>query len=242
MSGMLTATAAGLHGQMLDALGADLASGALAPGDVLSIDRLEERYGVSRSVVREAIRVLEQLGIVSSRRRVGISVRPPSQWAALSPYVIRWRLAGPGRLDQLREIGELRTGTEPVAAALAARRATDEQRATLLAAASGMLVTGTAGDLDAYLAHDVTFHTTLLEASGNAAFASLAPIVAEALKGRTHHHLMPARPVADAIRWHREIAEAVTIGDAAAAERHARSIVAEAQGAVDQDARELGVQ
>lgn len=82
MTRMLTAAPAGLHSQILDALGADLASGALAPGQVLSSERLEERYGVSRTVVREAVRVLEQLGIVHSRRRVGISIRPQQEWEA----------------------------------------------------------------------------------------------------------------------------------------------------------------
>ncbi|MDO5627858.1 MAG: FCD domain-containing protein [Mobilicoccus sp.] len=213
-------------------MGVDLVTGALAAGTVLSIDQLEERYGVSRSVVREVVRVLEQLGVATSRRRVGVTVQPPTRWEALSPVVIRWRLAGPGRLDQLREISELRTGTEPVAAALAARRASPEQRARLVEAAAGMFVTGTAGDLDTYLQHDIVFHTTLLEASGNAAFASLAPLVAAALTGRTKHDLMPARPVPEAVRWHREIAEAVATGDAVAAEHHAKLIVAEAQDAV----------
>lgn len=236
MTRMLTAAPAGLHSQMLDALGADLASGALAPGQVLSSERLEERYGVSRTVVREAVRVLEQLGIVHSRRRVGISIRPQQEWEALSPFVIRWRLAGPGRLDQLREISEMRTGIEPVAAGLAARRATEEDRAALVAAAGGMLVSGSVGDLEAYLAHDVIFHTTLLRASGNAAFAGLVPIVTEALAGRTHHRLMPTRPAAEAIRWHREIAEAITLGDAASAEHHARLVVAEAYSAIEHPA------
>jgi len=226
-------TTDGLHGQMLDAVGADLASGELAPGAVLSIDRLEQRYGVSRTVVREAVRVLEQLGIVRSRRRVGVTIRPAAEWAALSPYVIRWRLAGPQRLDQLREIGELRLGVEPLAAALAATRANPEQRATLVTAAGGMLVNGTQGDLTTYLEHDVRFHTTLLEASGNAAFASLSPLVAEALSGRTRHDLMPPKPLPEAIRWHRDVAEAVTLGDAEAAERTMRLIVAEARDAVD---------
>lgn len=228
----MTSSPTGLHGRTLDAVGADLVSGDLTPGTVLPLDALASRYGVSRTVVREVVRVLEQLGVVSSRRRVGVTVRPPQQWEALSPVVVRWRLAGPGRVDQLREIGELRTGTEPVAAGLAAERASAEQRARLVEAAAGMFVTGAQGDLAAYLDHDIVFHTTLLEASGNAAFASLAPLVAEALTGRTTYDLMPARPVPEAIRWHRQIAEAVAVGDAADAERCARLIVAEAQDAV----------
>lgn len=223
----------GLHERLLAAIGADLASGDLAPGTVLSIEAFEERYGVSRTVVREAVKVLQQLGIVSSRRRVGISVLPADQWEALSPYVIRWRLEGSQRLAQLREISELRSGVEPVAAALAARRATDEQRLALVTAAGGMTVTGRRGDLEPYLDHDVVFHTTLLAGSGNGAFASLAPLVAEALRGRTHHNLMPARPLPEAIVWHREVAEAIASGDSEVAEDRMRRIVREAASAID---------
>ncbi|WP_210424368.1 FadR/GntR family transcriptional regulator [Gephyromycinifex aptenodytis] len=227
------ATAAGLHEQLLEAIGADLAAGELSPGMVLPIEALEERYGVSRTVVREAVKVLQQLGIVTSRRRVGISIQPSTQWEALNPYVIRWRLAGPTRVAQLREISELRTGVEPVAASLAARRATSQQCQTLVNAAGGMLVTGHRGDLQPYLEHDIVFHTTLLAASGNAAFASLAPLVAEALSGRTQHDLMPARPLPEAMRWHREVADAIAAGDPRLAEEGMRCIVREAQEATD---------
>jgi DNA-binding FadR family transcriptional regulator len=66
----------GLHGELLDKLGRALASHELAAGTVLRAEELEARYGVSRTVVRETIRVLESMGVVSSRRRVGTTVEP----------------------------------------------------------------------------------------------------------------------------------------------------------------------
>ncbi|MEV4187473.1 GntR family transcriptional regulator, partial [Streptosporangium canum] len=97
-----------------------IASGGLAAGQVLTIEELELRFGVSRSVIRETIRVLESMGLVSSRRRVGVTVAARTEWNLFDPRIIRWRLAGEGRGEQLRSLGELRRGVEPVAAALAA--------------------------------------------------------------------------------------------------------------------------
>lgn len=223
---------AGLHGSVLDRLGMLITSGELGAGDVLRIEQLETRFGVSRSVVREAIRVLESMGMVTSRRRVGITVAERVRWNLYHPQIIGWRLDGAGRDEQLRSLGELRRGLEPVAAALAARRATPAQCGTLTGAVMDMAVHGRSGDLEAYLVADILFHRTLLEASGNEMMAGLSGVVAAVLAGRTHHHLMPAHPEPVAIRWHAEVAQAVQSGDADAAERAMRDIVDEATQAM----------
>ncbi|MEV0423883.1 FadR/GntR family transcriptional regulator [Streptosporangium canum] len=225
-------TTGGLHQSVLDELGSLIASGGLAAGQVLTIEELELRFGVSRSVIRETIRVLESMGLVSSRRRVGVTVAARTEWNLFDPRIIRWRLAGEGRGEQLRSLGELRHGVEPVAAALAARHATPEQCGALTGAVMQMAVHGRSGDLEAYLAADILFHRTLLEASGNEMLGALTGVVAEVLTGRTHHHLMPARPEPAAIRWHAEVAQAVQSGDAAAAEHAMRNIVDEATRAM----------
>ena len=225
-------TSSGLHGTVLDRMGALITSGAFTAGQVLRIEELEDRFGVSRSVIREAIRVLESMGMVTSRRRVGITVAPRGCWNLFDPQIIGWRLEGPGRDEQLRELGELRRGLEPVAAHLAALRATPAQCGALTGAVMQMAVHGKSGDLEAYLQADVQFHRTLLEASGNEMMGALSGVVAAVLAGRTHHHLMPAHPEPAAIRWHAEVAQAVQAGDAAAAERAMRDIVDEATRAM----------
>lgn len=221
-----------LHEALLDQLGTALASGRIAAGAVLRTDRIEAEHGVSRSVVREALRVLESMQMVAIQRRIGVTVRPEADWNALDPRIIHWRLAGPQRHDQLRTLSELRSGIEPVAAALAARHATPEQCGALTGAVIGMSVTAKRGDLEAYLAHDSTFHRTLLTASGNEMFGALADVVVELLVGRTHHHLMPATPEPVAIRLHAAVAEAVQAGDPAAAEDGMRAIAREAMDAL----------
>lgn len=225
--------AGGLHHSVLSRIGGDLTRGGIATGDVLSMEQIEQRYGVSRTVVREVVKVLESIGVVTSRRRVGVTFQPEGAWDALSPVVIRWRLDGPQRLDQLREVSELRRGVEPQAARLAAQRPDDEAITALRLAARGMAETGPKGDLRTYLQHDIDFHTTLLRASDNALLAGFAPFVAEALTGRTEHDLMPEVPAQRAIDWHAEVAEAVADGRPDLAEETMRLIVTEAQDAME---------
>ncbi len=221
-----------LHDDVLDALGQRIVSGDLPAGSVLTLDGVDGEYDVSRSVSREAVRVLGSMGMVASRRRVGITVLPRSSWNVFDPRVIRWRLDGEDRAAQLRSLTELRGGFEPVAAGLAAVRATPEQCATLAAAVSDMMVFGRSGDLEAFLDADVTFHRTLLEASGNEMMAAMGDVVAEVLTGRTHHHLMPTNPKQEAIDLHDQVARAVRSGDAGAARAAMQAIIDEAKDAV----------
>lgn len=85
----------GLHGRVLDALGPAITAGEYPPGSVLRTDELAQRFDVSRSVMREAVRVLESMHLVESRRRVGVTVRPKAEWNVYDPQVIRWRLVAP---------------------------------------------------------------------------------------------------------------------------------------------------
>ena len=100
-----------------------------SPGQVLTLDGVSAQHGLSRSVAREAISVLESMGMVESRRRVGITIQPAQKWNVCDPRLIRWRLEAGDRAAQLVSLSELRRGFEPAAAALAARRAdrTDKQ-------------------------------------------------------------------------------------------------------------------
>lgn len=224
-----------LHANLLDALGGGIVSSRLAPGQVLTLDGVSAEHGVSRSVAREAIRVLESMGMVASRRRVGITIQASEKWNVFDPRLIRWRLDAGDRAAQLVSLSELRRGFEPAAAALAARRADPHQCRIMAAAVSDMVVHGRSGDLDSYLLADKVFHRTLLEASGNEMFRALNAVVAEVLAGRTHHGMMPERPNTAAIALHDEVARAIRLRDEDAAEQAMRSIIDEAASAVSED-------
>ncbi|WP_372409057.1 FadR/GntR family transcriptional regulator [Streptomyces luteireticuli] len=223
----------GLHARVLDSLGPAITAGAYPPGSVLRTDELEERFDVSRTVVREVVRVLESMHLVASRRRVGVTVLPPEEWNVYDPNVIRWRLAGPDRPRQLRSLTVLRSAVEPVAAGLAARLATPEQCAELTEHALGMVATSRGQQLDAYLRHDIAFHRVVLRASGNEMFARLGDVVAEVLSGRTRHQVMFTDPDPAAVTLHVRVAEAVRAHDAVRAEELTREIVTGAMAELD---------
>ncbi|MER6980493.1 FadR/GntR family transcriptional regulator [Streptomyces carpinensis] len=214
----------GLHGHVLDTLGPAITAGEYPPGSVLRTDELAQRFDVSRSVMREAVRVLESMHLVASRRRVGVTVLPQSEWNVYDPQVIRWRLAGADRPRQLRSLTMLRSAVEPVAAGLAARHATSEQCSALTECALGMVANSRGHRLEAYLYHDVAFHRVILNASGNEMFARLGDVVAEVLAGRTHHEVMFEDPDPAAVTLHVQVAEAVREGDPERAERLTREI------------------
>ncbi|MFJ3494761.1 FadR/GntR family transcriptional regulator [Streptomyces sp. NPDC086091] len=220
----MTTPGRGLHGRVLDSLGPAITAGAYPPGSVLRTDELAQRFDVSRSVMREAVRVLESMHLVESRRRVGVTVRPRAEWNVYDPQVIRWRLAGADRPHQLRSLTVLRSAVEPAAAALAARNATAEQCAELTECALGMVATSRGRQLENYLFHDVAFHRVILTASGNEMFARLGDVVAEVLTGRTQHEVMYPDPDPAAVTLHVQVAEAVREGDADRAERLTREI------------------
>lgn len=203
----------GLHAQVLDHLGLAICSGQLAGGSVVRIEEFEERYKVSRSVVREAVRVLASMGMVASRRRVGVQVLPASEWNLYDPQVIRWRLASPGRIAQLRSLTELRTAVEPEAARLAALRAPLGSASDLMGLAGKLWEAGQSDDTTAFLVLDIEFHRLVLSSSGNEMFAKLNTLVAEVLTGRTTYGLMPHRPHNEALQLHVDVASAIQRGN-----------------------------
>ncbi|WP_425465086.1 FadR/GntR family transcriptional regulator [Nonomuraea longispora] len=208
-----------MHARVLDHLGTAICSGEMAAGSVLSIDDLVDRCQVSRSVIREVLRVLASMGLIESRRRVGIMIQPARAWKVFDPQVIRWRLASDARMAQMRSITELRTAIEPHAAWLAAERIGDDEASELVGVAAKLWAAGKAGDDARFLVLDIDFHRRVLVASGNEMFEELQLIVAEVLAGRHHYHLMPHYPDEEALQLHTDVAHAIQRRDGERARR-----------------------
>ena len=220
-----------LRNLVLDALGRDICAGVIDSGSVFTTESLESRFDVSRPVVREALHALEARGLVTSKRRVGVRVLPPASWNVYDLQVIRWRLAGPGRVAQLRSLTELRNAIEPAAARLAATRASLNQASDLVGLAGRMWAAGREGDTEGFLKLDLEFHALVLEMSGNEMFAKLHHLVDEVLSGRSHYGLMPQFPAPEALQLHVDIATSIQAGDA---ERAASAMMAIMARAMDE--------
>ena len=217
---------------VLDSLGRAIVTGEMAPGQSLTLETLQSRYGVSRTLARDCVHTLESIGIVASRRRVGIVVQPREHWSALAPELVRWQLEADPHGPKLGALTELRAAIEPVAAAAAARRATEEQRSELLALAAAIRAKGATGNVASYLDDDIAFHSLVLEASHNDTFKALTGIVAEVLSGRARLTGRVQVPQPEALELHERVAGAIAAGDAAAAESSMRDLVAEVRGAL----------
>ena len=201
------------YNAVVDTVARKIVSGRIPEGAVLGLAQLQEDFGISRTVAREVMRMLEQVGMVAPQRSVGLVVLPASSWAVLDARVIEWRLSGKGRQAQLRSLTELRAGVEPVAAAAAARNASPEQRALLVDLAQQMSVLGEQGRLKKFTEVDIAFHALLLTASGNEIFVALKDVLAVTLTGRLRHGLMPSHPKPEVLEEHNRVARAVCAAD-----------------------------
>ncbi|MEI3847172.1 MULTISPECIES: FadR/GntR family transcriptional regulator [Microbacterium] len=208
------AVAGDLRDLVLDTLGREICGGVYAADSTFTTESLETRFQVSRPVVREALRALEALGLVAQKRRVGVRVLPATAWNAYDLQVIRWRLAGPSRVAQLRSLTELRGAIEPAAARLAAIRAPLNLASDLVGLSGRLWAAGKRGDTAEFVRLDLQFHGLVLEMSGNEMFAQLHHLVEEVLRSRTQYDLMPRYPAVEALQNHVDIATAIQTGNA----------------------------
>lgn len=221
-----------LHVNVLDALGRAIVSGSITAGASLTLEWIQSEYGVSRTIARDCVRSLESMGMVDSRRRVGITVRPITEWTVLSPVLMRWQLEEKPDGSTLGALTELRTAIEPVAAAAAAHRASPSERSALIELARQMRSEVSTGDLDSFFLTDIAFHSAILVASHNEAFRALTEVVAEVLRGYSKPGVHALPTMDDLLTLHDQIAEAIANGDANTAEEKMKQMVSPARAAL----------
>jgi DNA-binding FadR family transcriptional regulator len=208
----------GLHGQLVQQLGQMIVSGDLGADRPLVPEEIGQRFEVSRTVVRESLRVLEAKGLVSARPNVGTRVRPVSDWNLLDPDIIEWRAVGPQRDDQRRELCELRWTIEPLAARLAAGHGREDVQQRLADMVEIMGHALAQGDGLTFSRADAEFHALLLQVSGNRMLEHLSGIVSSALQVSGGPTTGCDRPSETSIGHHSRIVEALGSGDGAGAE------------------------
>ena len=155
-----------LHSQVVREIGSRIVRGFFKPQNVLPDEEsLGNQLDVSRTVVREAIKVLSAKGLVETRTRRGTLILPDRSWNRLDPDVLSWIEEAGHNAQFLRQLTEMRKIVEPAAANLAAERADEAEIASIAEAYAAMQAN--LNDEQAYADADTNFHCIILEASHN---------------------------------------------------------------------------
>jgi DNA-binding FadR family transcriptional regulator len=208
-------------------LGLAIVTGVYSPDNPIPIEsELCRQYSASRTVLREAVKMLTAKGLLGSRPRLGTWVQPESNWNLLDPDVLGWLLERKFSPALLIEFTEMRLALEPGAARLAARMAGPAEKAAIRSAIERMQAADTGGDDP--LESDIAFHVAVLRASRNRFYAQLAGFTATALRFsiRTTNRYKGVKlaSVAD----HKKVADAIIAGKQTAAGEAMRKLIQEA--------------
>ncbi|MBI5256026.1 MAG: FadR family transcriptional regulator [Burkholderiales bacterium] len=221
-----------LLGGTLARLGKAIVSGQHPPGSPVPPEPvLCQTYGVSRTVVREAVKSLVAKGLLVTGPKLGTRVLPHEHWNWFDPDLIAWQSEVGLSREFLRDLQDLRRVVEPAAARLAAERATTQDLAEIQAAYDGMAAA--VADGGDYVSHDLRFHLGLLRASRNRMLMQMSKALGALL--RTSFEISAAQPggPTDSLPLHRKLLEAVMAGSAPRAERAMLAVIEHARQDMD---------
>jgi DNA-binding FadR family transcriptional regulator len=220
---------------LVQLLGSSIVRGEFPAGKPLPIEAdLGKKFGASRTVMREAVKILSTKGLIGQRPRVGTFVHPEEKWDLLDAEVLTWILDKQFSQALVREFLEVRLGVEPAAAALAAVNATSEDK-ELLRQKLERMRGAIKGHYDPVHA-DIQFHATILEISHNRFYHQLTPIVETALRFSIRVTNKAKGALAD-YDAHEKVYRAIKNGNPEAAARACRALIQEALALVTGQSR-----
>lgn len=158
-----------LPAQIVSDLGGRIVSGAIPPGSILTSDTLEAQFGVSRTVVREALKVLHDKGLTRARTKIGTIVLERAEWNLLDPDVISWLRSSGLAPELLKDLEEVRASYEPWVARIAAKRRGSKDVAILSSALKRMTDAYYGDGVQSHVIYeaDMVFHQGMLDATQN---------------------------------------------------------------------------
>lgn len=216
-----------LHERVVGELGQQIVNGTLHAGLVLPPeDVLAGQLEVSRTALREAVKVLAAKGLLESRPKVGTRVRDPRHWHQLDGEVLAWRCASIPTSDFVAKLVEMREMVEPAAAAAAAERCTAEQLQRMDDACAAMAA---AQDQKEWSEADVRFHRAILEGTGNELMVSLFTVIEASLSMFFELSARAAKEFKYSLPLHQKLLEAIRRRQPEAARRAVRRIIADSR-------------
>lgn len=222
-----------LSQRMTQELGRAIVCGEFDPSHSLPTEAdLCARFGVSRTAVREAVKMLSAKGLINSRPRQGIRILPEEEWNIFDPDLLRWSLEGKPSLRVLKEFQQMRIAIEPEAAALGARFAKPARIAIIGQAFERMRDAGENHELA--LVADVDFHIAILYSSENRFFIRMRDFVRTALNASIRHTNTMKADQAAVIEEHAKVFRAIESGKPEQAKRAMFLLIEEALGFIEQ--------
>jgi GntR family galactonate operon transcriptional repressor len=225
----------GIHAGVVQGIGRRIVRGELAPGEILPEQgELSRMLGVSRTVVREATKVLAAKGLVESRSKRGTVILPRSEWRLLDPEVLGWLTEAGLDPEFLRSMFEVRKIIEPAAVRLAAERATPAELEAIQSTFDAM---ARADDEATYLEADIAYHAMLVAAAHNdhlvQLVAAFGPALQAGLRAATRHGWEWPDFLEYSIGPHREVLDAVMSHDPDRAGDAMNRLVTQSQASFD---------
>ncbi len=188
-------------------IGRRIVAGKYRPGDTLPTEvRIQEEFGVSRTAVREAVRLLSGKGLIVSRPKIGTRVRPMVDWNLLDVEVLRWQIEQNPTEEFIHALFEMRDIIEPAASMRAAERATPAQLEALTVAMDG--IQNQPRGSPEQIRADIAFHMTILEASHNPMLRSVGSMI-ESVLSLTFTLGWRTAMASDAVLQHRDVFDAI---------------------------------
>ena len=234
-TGTSLVTGSSVHASLANEIGLRIVRGDYPPGTILPNEaKWSETFEVSRSAVREAIKMLMAKSLLSSRPKVGSWVEPRERWNLLDRDVLGWYAMAPDREGFLRTVQEFRHIIEPEATALAAERRTEEQMAEISAACREM---GEAATLAGRTQADTRFHLAILRASGNELLVPLGVLIESALNNLFVYVTRELNDVRHAQKLHEAIERNVRLKRPEAARAAVRKLLANTDAVIIRDRR-----
>lgn len=213
-----------IHGAIARAIGIEIVSGKRPPGFHFGGEiEASGKFGVSRTAYREAMRILAAKGLIESRPRAGTRVNPRSRWNVLDPDVLAWSFESEPNPEFVRGLFELRELIEPGAAALAARRRTEDHLILMRAALDDMArfpLETAEGQ-----AADQRFHRTLFAATANEPLAALASTIGAAVTWTTRFKTREGPLSRDPVPDHERVYDAIAARKARGASEAMRFLI-----------------
>jgi DNA-binding FadR family transcriptional regulator len=195
-----------IHTRLADQIGRSIVRGEIQPGESLPSElRICGMMNVSRTAVREALRVLVGKGLLLSRPKSGTKVREPECWNHLDPDVMRWQFELDNTDAFLRKLFELRFAVEPAASSAAAKARTPADIEAIRKGFEGM---ATAESMDAYVDADILFHKSIYQATHNQFFWPIAQLFELALH-QSFRITAPGDHRGRSVAEHRALMEAI---------------------------------